>query len=174
MGGYKYIGGRYAHRVIYERHYGSIPSGWIVHHRDEDKSNNDPTNLEAMSRSRHTQIHATGREGSDVQREAACKTLERLRIPKDAQCIHCGAGFVSRSAGDVGKFCSRSCLERWRGTKFVPEQRNCNVCGTEYTAVKRFQRYCCKSCNARSTERTYRTQANGGTARRTVGELPDV
>ncbi|NDB08618.1 MAG: HNH endonuclease [Actinobacteria bacterium] len=39
--GYKYIGGRCAHRVIYERHHGPIPAGWVVHHRDGDPGNND-------------------------------------------------------------------------------------------------------------------------------------
>lgn len=172
--GYKYIGGRYAHRVIYEQHKGSIPKGWVVHHKDEDKSNNDPDNLEAMPRKEHQRLHATGRTNSDAQKAAASRTLGSLRTPKPAKCIQCQADFVSTSAGEVGKFCSRPCLESWRGNKFTPEVRTCLVCEGEYLAKKRFQRYCCKQCNNKSTVRTYRTEATGGTARRTVAQLKDL
>ena len=171
--GYKYIGSRYAHRVIYERHFGPIPKGWVVHHKDEDKGNNDPSNLEAMSKPDHQRLHATGRPASAKQVAVAIETLERLRTPKDARCIHCGDHFISKSANKVGKFCSRSCLERWRGNKFIPEPRKCFVCGDDYIAKKRFQRYCCKQCNNKSTVRTYRTEANGGMPRRTLAELKD-
>ena len=172
--GYKYIGGRYAHRVIYERHFGPIPSGWVVHHKDEDKGNNDPANLEAMPRGEHQRLHATGRTNSDVQKAAAAKAIALLRAPKPAKCIQCKADFVSTSSAEVGKFCSRRCLEVWRWVRFTPELRNCLVCKGEYLARKRFQRYCCKQCNNRSTVRTYRTEASGGTPRRTVAEFRDL
>ena len=172
--GYKYINGRYAHRVIYEQFFGPIPAGWVVHHKDEDKSNNDPSNLEAMPRKEHQRLHATGKVNSDKQRQTAAQTLAKLRHPKDAQCIQCNEPFVSHSAGEAGKFCSRGCLERWRSNRFIPEQRNCLVCSTEYTAVKRFQMYCCKACNNKSTTRTYRTGATGGTKRRTLAQLVDL
>ena len=174
MAGYKYINGRYAHRVIYERHHGSIPAGFVIHHKDEDKSNNAIENLEAMPKSEHQRHHATGKENSVAQRQAAAKTLESLRIPKDAECLHCKESFVSLSANRAGKFCSRSCLEQWRCNKFIPEPRKCLVCQKDYTAVKRFQMYCCKRCNAKSTTRTYRVEPTGGTKRRTVAELTDV
>ena len=172
--GYKYIGGKLAHRVIYERHKGPIPDGWVVHHKEEDKGNNDPDNLEAMPRKEHQRLHSTGRQGSDAQKAAASKTLESLRVPKPAKCIKCQADFVSTAAGDAGRFCSRPCLESWRCNKFTPELRDCLVCGGMYVAKKRFQRYCCKQCNAKSTVRTYRTEATGGTPRRTLAQLADV
>lgn len=172
--GYLRIKGRYAHRVVWERHFGPIPPGWVVHHKDENTHNNDITNLQAMPRSEHVQHHATGREGNDTQRFAARATLAALRTPKPAICLRCNNGFTSHSAGEVGKFCSRECLEQWRRNKFVPEVRNCLVCSEEYTAVKRFQRYCCRACNNKSSVRTYRTEATGGTKRRTLAKPADV
>ncbi|NDG42194.1 MAG: HNH endonuclease [Betaproteobacteria bacterium] len=174
MSSYKYIGRRYAHRVVYEQHFGAIPVGWVVHHKDEDKGNNDPANLEAMPKGQHQRLHATGRPSSELQKTFAAATLAALRTPKPASCRQCGVGFVSHSARDVGQFCSRDCLEVWRRNKFIPEQRACDVCKAEYTAVKRFQRYCCKACNGRSRFRTYRTNPTGGTPRRTLAECPNV
>ena len=174
MGSYKRVNGKYAHRVIYEQHHGAIPEGWVVHHRDEDKTNNDPSNLVAMPRGDHHSLHSTGRAGSEKQKLAAAQTLASLRKPKSATCLHCGQGFISCSAGEAGKFCSKDCTEKWRNNKFIPEQRNCLVCGSEYTAVKRFQKYCCRACNGKSTVRTYRTEASGGTPRRTLAQLVNV
>ena len=167
--GYSKIGGRYAHRVIYERHFGPIPPGWVVHHKDEDKSNNDPANLEAMPRSEHHRLHALGRENSEAQKSAAAKTLESLRKPKPATCVQCGGGFVSLSANKPSRFCSSPCREKWRANAFKPEQRVCLVCSSPYLAVKRFQRYCSKRCNAKSTVRTYREGGNSH-KRRTLAE----
>jgi HNH endonuclease len=38
-----------------------VPKGHIIHHKDHNKLNNDPTNLELMSRSAHMTYHATER-----------------------------------------------------------------------------------------------------------------
>lgn len=37
-------------RQIYEEHYGKIPKGFVIWHIDGDKKNDDPSNLEAISR----------------------------------------------------------------------------------------------------------------------------
>lgn len=45
------IGGkqRYIHRIVYEAHYGRIPNGFIVNHKDKDKTNNRADNLELIT-----------------------------------------------------------------------------------------------------------------------------
>lgn len=46
------------HRVVWEAHHGRrLPDGWDVHHVDHDKTNNDPANLQAMSKADHTRLH---------------------------------------------------------------------------------------------------------------------
>lgn len=41
------------HRDVWEHHYGPIPDGWDVHHKDGDKANNAIENLEAMPDAEH-------------------------------------------------------------------------------------------------------------------------
>ena len=48
------------HRVIWEEHYGSIPKGYIVHHKDGNKLNNSIDNLELLTNEEHTSLHKMG------------------------------------------------------------------------------------------------------------------
>ena len=52
--------GKLLHRLIYEEVYGPIPKGWSIHHLDMDKTNNNPGNLVALSKSNHHKLHMTG------------------------------------------------------------------------------------------------------------------
>ena len=49
---------RHQHRVVAEQMLGRpLEPGEIVHHKDNDKSNNDPSNLEVMTQADHIRIH---------------------------------------------------------------------------------------------------------------------
>jgi hypothetical protein len=51
---------RYLHRDVWEFHFGPIPKGFDVHHIDEDKTNNDPSNLALHDRAEHGRRHGFG------------------------------------------------------------------------------------------------------------------
>ena len=48
------------HRYIYEKYNGKIPEGYDIHHKDRDRSNNDITNLELLTKSEHARRYSTG------------------------------------------------------------------------------------------------------------------
>ena len=49
------------HRYIWEKHNGSIPEGYVIHHIDGDKSNNNIENLQKLKYSKHLSIHNSGK-----------------------------------------------------------------------------------------------------------------
>ena len=49
--------GELLHRTIYKSIYGNIPKGMLVHHIDGDKLNNNPNNLELITRVEHCKLH---------------------------------------------------------------------------------------------------------------------
>ena len=57
---YRKVDKRHEHRSVMESILGrSLSSDEIVHHKDNNPRNNDPTNLEVMTRSAHAKLHNT-------------------------------------------------------------------------------------------------------------------
>lgn len=50
----------YLHREVWRVEKGPIPEGYEVHHRDEDKANNAPGNLQLLTGSEHGSLHGFG------------------------------------------------------------------------------------------------------------------
>ena len=49
---------RFEHCVVWEQHYGEIPKGMQVHHRDGNKQNNDISNLVLVDSLTHKRLHS--------------------------------------------------------------------------------------------------------------------
>lgn len=101
-----YPGLRYRGRYVYEHHLvwwtctgELVPPGYVIHHRDENKHNNSPENLELKTRSEHSAEHA-----------ATGRTTIAL------QCGWCGVNFEREvrqvKVGQVNFYCTRSCQVR--------------------------------------------------------------
>ena len=52
--------GKLLHRLVYEKHFGSIPEGFIIHHINGDKNDSSPKNLMLLSKSNHHHLHTAG------------------------------------------------------------------------------------------------------------------
>ena len=49
--------GKREHRAVWEKHFGEIPNGWVVHHVNSVKDDNRPSNLVAMPERCHIWLH---------------------------------------------------------------------------------------------------------------------
>lgn len=90
-------------RVYYHRHVASLKVGrWLtseesVHHADGNKTNNDPDNLEVLTRSEHVSIHNAERGLMS-------------RPEHDVVCVGCSELFVTTDPGR--RYCARSCVTK--------------------------------------------------------------
>lgn len=75
------------HKVVYEQHFGKVPDGFHIHHKNENKWDNDPSNLEAMHNLEHRRLHADNyqrqKDGEWVKLCGACgktKSLDAFHV----------------------------------------------------------------------------------------------
>lgn len=103
--------GALLHRAIYEVHHGTIPDDWHVHHDNEDRHDNRPANLVALTPGDHLRQHEP--RGfllmSPEARAERTRAVWARRQPQDRTCAHCGNGF--QSTGMRAKFCRPACRE---------------------------------------------------------------
>lgn len=127
----------YLHRDIYEASTGeSIPTGWHVHHKDGNHSNNSASNLVAIDASTHAALHG----------------LDRPTIDKTC----CGCGGLFKAQFERAKWCQPACKERERrkaGTAYVRPRKpaefasySCAHCGTESRSTKAWAKFCGQHC----------------------------
>lgn len=112
----------YVHILIGEIIYGKIRKGYIIHHKDKNKLNALPNNLEIMTNKKHLKNHGKERKGIDFRsaegklnsinsaREVRTRkdvTIEKvtelrnkgLTIPEIARELNCGINTVNRRLG---------------------------------------------------------------------------
>lgn len=116
------------HRAIWSAVNGrSIPDGWHVHHKDHDRSNNDQSNLVAMSGSAHQRYHKgeqpTGAALDTFEERSRKRTDEWTRKEYlDYTCRECGEPYKSRSNKPT-HYCSRKCCDKAMGRRRVERDR---------------------------------------------------
>jgi hypothetical protein len=91
----------YMYRRIYEQNYGPIPKddegrSYEIHHIDGDHSNNDPSNLKAVTIQEHYDIHYSQGDYS------ACALIALQRMNKTPEEISELVGKASRARVDAG------------------------------------------------------------------------
>lgn len=166
---------RRLHVFVWEHYNGSVPEGYQVHHIDEDKGNNDITNLVLMTSSKHSRHHAienaidnyeavrdnmvnvAGKaakawhkspEGHAWHKEHYKQMEGRLHAEQKHTCAYCGAEFTTTS--HKSQYCSNRCKAAARRKSGVDNvEKICEKCGKPYIANKYQQTKYCPVCTNR-------------------------
>jgi hypothetical protein len=97
------------HRAVYSATYGNIPHGWEVHHKDNDRENNDISNLACMPARDHLALH------KETHRANGRATVHHTRIPREFICEGCGNVYQGVKKR-VNRWCSKKCANRFWNT----------------------------------------------------------
>lgn len=180
------------HRYIWEYYNGAIPSGCVIHHKDEDKSNNNIDNLECLLNEKHSTYHGKNKSPERLQKDR--KNLVKARekasewhrsdegrawAKKNARrlveqgklnpttlytCENCGKQFIGVKRRAKHKFCSGACEQYFRRHNGLnDEKRICAVCGKEFIA-DRYEKTktCSRSCAMKLAHINNPTNWRGG------------
>ena len=163
------------HRVVWEAEVGPIPAGFVVHHIDGNRSNNEIENLATMSPRAHSSLHwhlqpgkleksrralkkaqvaARTWHGSDEGRKWHSEHYEKHIRPLLAEtatvsCDQCGADFEAKKMyAGASRFCSNNCKSAWRRASGVDNvEAVCVACGASFTKNKYSKvQACSKKC----------------------------
>ena len=84
--GYRYVNKSPLHHLVWEKYYGKkVPKGYHIHHKDENKTNNDINNLELMTASDHMKLHMSKRNIPHYGKER--KLDDKIAISKSRNSI---------------------------------------------------------------------------------------
>ena len=116
-----------------------IPAGFQVHHKDTNKDNNEPENLELLTASDHGHEH--GELLTDEQRQARRANIIRSAVPAAKEWHKTQAGHAWHVEHGKETMASRE-----------PQQYECDNCGKEYKTRRRYgaaeKHFCCNSCKS--------------------------
>ena len=167
------------HVYVWEYYNGLVPKGFQVHHIDENKSNNDISNLELLSITEHLSFH--GKERYEKNSEMMLNNLRQNAIPKASEwhkskdghewhkehyeefkhllhverefkCQFCGKDF--KSTQSQSKFCSNKCKSAARRASGIDNiSKICADCGGEYISNKYSKTKFCPLCKSKKHKR---------------------
>ena len=166
------------HVYVWEKYNGKVPKGYAVHHIDEDKRNNEPSNLTIITKKEHAVLH--GETKSEEQRERMAENVVLYAMPKAKEwhgteeghkwhsehgkevmdnrpsvkyvCTYCGNEFETKHLYGKGSntFCSNKCKAAYRRESGVDDVvKICEKCGGEYVANKYQKTKYCERCKHR-------------------------
>lgn len=143
------------HQYIYEKHYGKLPKGMVVHHKDFNPLNNDISNLVAVTIAEHMRIHANlvkwkAENGDEFKKRCYSKDNWQQRRAKvllnlaneRRKCEWCGYEFTPTNTHQ--RFCSKPCHHKWQYK--APEnniEMVCQHCGKTFMGNKYLKPKCC-------------------------------
>lgn len=165
------------HTYVWIKYNGEIPKGYQVHHKDENKDNNDISNLELLTTYKHQSMHglknsARSRENmiNNVIPKAATwhkseeakqlhkdiyenHTREKWMAPVTKICEICGKEYTTNYASmNKSKFCSNNCKATARRRSGIDNiEATCSICGKTFVKNKYSKAKMCKECNIKRT-----------------------
>ena len=149
---YYHHGNVFLHREIWASIHGPVPEGYEVHHKDNNPVNNDPMNLEAMSKADHARHHVC----LDICISNIDGAFDKWKAtPHYKICEGCGITFQCGHAH--AKFCCQKCKNdattRKRKELTRPKDRNCLNCGLLIHPERNTKKYCSDKCKSQYLNR---------------------
>lgn len=165
-----YIKGSYLHRVVFQYYYDEMPSPLVydIHHVDWNPDNNQPSNLQKLTRSEHHAIHSV-KHGKYVRTKQVCLNCGATFSAKTPDNVYCSRDCYTEATKIAGKICpvcgktfiptqpttccSKSCAAKLRLQNTDAEEKTCPICGTKFVPISKQTLYCSQECYKKAQQK---------------------
>src|SRR3990167_8695799 len=131
------------HRQLWIDNFGKIPKKMVVHHKDENPLNNELSNLELMSKSKHSSLHTSKPEHIELVRKNL--KLAQAKAPE------------WHASLDGRKWHSEHGRKIWK--KRRQSIKTCELCGKQYkTYWSKTARFCNRGCKSKGRRLRFRSR----------------
>ena len=126
------------HRDVWRYYHGEIPEGYVIHHDNENKADNNIHNLQLLTKAEHRALH----------------NHRNSKSSSEKICLICGKNFVP--AKSSVKYCSCECYYKSAYTERI--KKLCPVCGKIFLVEqkKSSAKYCSCQCAGKATAKLRR------------------
>lgn len=132
-----------AHVWVWQNNNGHNKKGFHIHHKDENKSNNDISNLEQITVKEHVAKHK-------CEKRAAKNRIHIDNIRPLTKAWH--------ASNEGLKWHVKHGHKTWNERK--PFKINCLMCGCEIETKTYHQKYCHQNCKAKHARRLLKSKIN--------------
>ena len=133
------------HEAVWRFHFGDIPDGYVIHHRNGDKGDNRIENLQLMTAAEHRAWH---------------NSHDKISY----RCDYCGKEIEKFHTSRFGDkhFCDAQCWGRYiHANKIYYEERTCVICGKKFLVYKyRKTQTCSPECHHELISRSKRKKSS--------------
>ncbi|SFV61158.1 hypothetical protein MNB_SUP05-5-919 [hydrothermal vent metagenome] len=161
------------HREVWEHNNGKIPTGYHIHHKDKNKSNNDISNLELVEGKKHLSEHGKewhknnkekstqhikeivqkakkwhkSKDGREWHKKHYENVKHKLHEKEIKKCKCCKQEFEG-TKGNSNIYCSNKCKSKARRDSGIDNEiRICEKCKKEFETNKYSKvRFCSRKC----------------------------
>lgn len=127
----------YMHKYVWEFYNTKIPRGFEVHHIDLNRDNNDISNLRLMHKKEHQKLHNELNRNNPEWLES-----QRVRMKKASEKA------VEWHKSEAGKEWHKEHAKKYNFGSLSYGMRNCIICGKEYEAKRKSQKFCSNACKS--------------------------
>ena len=137
------------HRYVWEKYNGPIPDDKEIHHKDENKLNNNIDNLELLTESKHLSLHTSGEKHHFYGRHHSQETIKKISETKkrryaNGEVIHPSLGYCPSAETRLKMRMKKL------GKKHTPE----HILAIKNTQLERFKKLKEKSCDIQNVNVT--------------------
>lgn len=130
------------HVYMWLKYNKEIPKGYEIHHKDENKDNNEIENLACLSKKEHLEWH--GENVTNELKDKWCKNLD----------VHRHKANEWHKSKEGREWHKKHAAKTFSKDKLVYMDKTCEFCNTTYSTPREWSKFCSPNCQTKARKKS--------------------